>query len=108
METRWYQTQDIDLQRITQALVYEYQAQGYETQQAGTPEQILIQIRKESTLRALTGFNISTGYYLAKGSRRNARQSGRTGLDRSDRSRSSGPGFAPAFDHSCCRGSNRI
>jgi hypothetical protein len=29
METRFYQTQDIDLQRIAQAILYEYQAQGY-------------------------------------------------------------------------------
>jgi len=32
METRFYQTQDLDLQRIAQALVLEYQSKGYEAQ----------------------------------------------------------------------------
>lgn len=66
METRLYQTQDIDLQRIVQALVSEYQVQGYETQQVGTPEQVLIQLKKESTLRALTGFNKALALTLQK------------------------------------------
>jgi len=66
METRFYQTQAIDLQRIAQALMYEYQAQGYEAQQAGTPEQVIIQLRKESTLRAITGFNKALGITLQK------------------------------------------
>jgi hypothetical protein len=66
METRFYQTQGIDLQRIAQALEYEYQAQGYEAQQAGTPEQVIIQLRKESTLRAITGFNKALGITLQK------------------------------------------
>jgi hypothetical protein len=66
METRFYQTQGIDLQRIAQALEYEYQAQGYEAQQAGTPEQVIIQLRKESTLRAITGFNKALGISLQK------------------------------------------
>jgi hypothetical protein len=66
METRFYQTQHIDLQRITQALVSEYQMLGYEIQQVGTPEQVLIQLKKESTLRALTGFNKALALTLQK------------------------------------------
>jgi len=66
METRFYQTQAIDLQWIAQALMYEYQAQGYEAQQAGTPEQVLIQLRKESTLRAITGLNKALSITLQK------------------------------------------
>jgi hypothetical protein len=66
METRFYQTQAIDLQRIAQALVYEYQAKGYEAQQAGTPEQVIIQLKKESTLRAITGLNKALSLTLQK------------------------------------------
>ena len=66
METRFYQTQAIDLQRIAQALVDEYQAQGYEAQQAGTPEQVIIQLRKESMLRAITGLNKALSLTLQK------------------------------------------
>ncbi len=35
MEALFYQTQDLDLPAIAQALVLEYQAKGYETQQFG-------------------------------------------------------------------------
>ena|SRR5579864_7876676 len=66
METRFYQTQEIDLPRIAQALVYEYQAQGYEAQQGGTPEHVIIQLRKENMLRAITGFNKALGITLQK------------------------------------------
>ncbi len=66
METRFYQTQEIDLQRVAQALVYEYQAQGYEVQQGGTPEHVIIQLRKENVLRTITGFNKALGITLQK------------------------------------------
>lgn len=66
METRFYQTQTIDLQRIAQTLVNEYQAKGYEAQQAGTPEQVIIQLKKESTLRAITGLNKALSLTLQK------------------------------------------
>ena len=57
METRFYQTRDLDLQRIAQALVFEYQGQGYETQQFGDINYMVVQLKKESTLRTITGFN---------------------------------------------------
>ena len=57
METHFYQTQQLELQRIAQALVFEYQAKGYQVQQFGNPEQVTIQLKKEDTLRAITGFN---------------------------------------------------
>jgi len=57
METRLYQTPDIDLQQIAQAVVLTYQAQGYAVQHAGAPEQVIIQLKKESALRVVTGFN---------------------------------------------------
>jgi hypothetical protein len=57
METRFYQTQELDLQRIAQAIVYEYHARGYEVQQFGNAEQVTIQLKKESVLRSITGFN---------------------------------------------------
>jgi hypothetical protein len=66
METRFYQTQELDLQRIAQALALEYQAHGFEAQQFGTPEQVLVQLKKESTLRAITGFNKALGISLQK------------------------------------------
>ena len=57
METRFYQTQEITIPAIAQALVVEYQAQGYEAQHFGDVNQTTVQLKKESTLRAITGFD---------------------------------------------------
>jgi hypothetical protein len=57
METRFYQTQQIIIPPIAQALVLEYQAKGYEAQHFGDFNQTTVQLKKESTLRAITGFN---------------------------------------------------
>ncbi|HZR44603.1 MAG TPA: hypothetical protein VFB12_31115 [Ktedonobacteraceae bacterium] len=66
MEARFYQTRDLDLQKIAQALVFEYQAQGFEAQQFGNAEQMTVQLKKESTLRAITGFNKALGISLQR------------------------------------------
>ena len=61
METRIYATRDLDVQTIAQALVSEYQAQGFEAQQFGDDNQASVQLKKESTLRTITGFNKALG-----------------------------------------------
>ncbi len=66
METRFYQTRDLDLQRIAQALVLEYQAKGFETQQFGDSNQVNVQLKKEDTLRAITGFNKALGISMQR------------------------------------------
>ena len=66
METRFYQTQALELQSIAQALVFEYQAKGYQAQQFGNSEQITVQLHKEDTLRAITGFNKALGITLQR------------------------------------------
>jgi hypothetical protein len=57
METLFYQTQDLNLPAIAQALVLEYQAKGYEAQQFGDMNNVTVQLKHESTLRTITGFN---------------------------------------------------
>ena len=57
MEALFYQTQDLNLPAIAQALVLEYRAKGYEAQQVGDMNYVTVQLKKESTLRAITGFN---------------------------------------------------
>src|SRR5437763_2190496 len=57
MEALFYQTQDLDLLAIAQALALEYQAKGYETQQLGDINHVTVQLKRESTLRTITGFN---------------------------------------------------
>jgi len=56
METRFYQTQQITIPVLAEGLVLEYQAQGYEAQHFGDVNQSTVQLKKESTLRAITGF----------------------------------------------------
>ena len=48
METRYYETQ---------ALVVEYLAQGYKAQHFGDVNQTTVQLKKESALRTITGFD---------------------------------------------------
>lgn len=56
METRFYPTQALEFQSIGQALVFEYQAKGYQAQQFGNPDHITVQLKKEDALRTITGF----------------------------------------------------
>jgi hypothetical protein len=57
MEALFYQTQDLDLTAIAQALVLEYQAKGFEAQQFGDVNNVTVQLKHENTLRTITGFN---------------------------------------------------
>ena len=57
METRFYQTQEITIVPIAQALVSEYRVQGYDAQQFGDVNQTTVQLKKANTLRAITGFD---------------------------------------------------
>lgn len=57
METRLYQTRDLNLQMLAEALVFEYRTQGYEAQNFGDANQAVVQLKKESTLRTITGLN---------------------------------------------------
>ena len=57
MEALFYQTQDLDFPAIAQALVLEYQGRGYEAQQFGDRNNVTVQLKHESALRTITGFN---------------------------------------------------
>ena len=57
MEALFYQTQDLNLPVIAQALMLEYQGKGFEAQQFGDMNNVTVQLRHESTLRTITGFN---------------------------------------------------
>lgn len=57
METRFYQAQGFDLQRIAQTLEMEYQGKGYQAQHFGDFNHVVVQLKQESTLRTITGLN---------------------------------------------------
>jgi hypothetical protein len=66
MEALFYQTQDLNLQAIAQALVLEYQGKGYEAQYFGDMNNVTVQLKQESTLRTVTGLNKALGITLQR------------------------------------------
>jgi hypothetical protein len=61
METRIYPTRELDVQKIAQELVKEYQAKGFKAQQFGDDNMTSVQLEKENALRTITGFNKALG-----------------------------------------------
>ncbi len=55
MDARFYNSEEIDIERLAQDLMNVYNAQGYQTQQIGNKDQMLVQIKKGGDLEALVG-----------------------------------------------------
>ena len=55
MDARFYNTDEIDVERLSQDLMNVYTAQGYQTQQIGNKDSMLVQIKKGGDLEALVG-----------------------------------------------------
>ena len=66
MEALFYQTQDLNLPALAQALVLEYQGRGYEAQQFGDMNNVTVQLKQENTLRMITGFNKALALVLER------------------------------------------
>ena len=66
METRFYQTCDLDLQKIAAAVGFEYRAQGFEVHQYDDDNQSILQLRKDSSLRSVTGLSKDLGISLQR------------------------------------------
>jgi pSer/pThr/pTyr-binding forkhead associated (FHA) protein len=55
MDARFYNSEEIDLEKLATDLENMFRAQGYETQQIGTKDQIMVQLKKGGDLAALVG-----------------------------------------------------
>jgi hypothetical protein len=55
MDARFYNTEDIDLEKLATDLENLFRAQGYETQQLGGKDQVMVQMKKGGELAALVG-----------------------------------------------------
>lgn len=66
METRFYQTCDLDLQKIAAAVSFEYRAQGFDVHQFDDANQTMLQLRKDTPLRAVTGLSKDLGISLQR------------------------------------------
>src|SRR5947207_155084 len=55
MDARFYNSEDIDIERLASDLVSAYQSQGYEAQYIGNGDQVLVQIKKGGNFEAVLG-----------------------------------------------------
>lgn len=55
MDARFYNAEDIDIERLANDLDQKYRAQGYEVQQVGGKDQMTVQLKKGGDLAALVG-----------------------------------------------------
>lgn len=55
MDARFYNSEEIDLEKVATDLENMFRAQGYETQQLGTKDQLMVQLKKGGDLAALVG-----------------------------------------------------
>ena len=66
MDARFYNSDEIDIERLSQDLMNVYSAQGYQTQQIGSKDQMLIQIKKGGDLEALVGLQAALSLTLQR------------------------------------------
>ncbi len=66
MDARFYNSDEIDIERLSQDLMNVYNAQGYQTQQIGTKDQMLVQIKKGGDLEALVGLQAALSLTLQR------------------------------------------
>jgi hypothetical protein len=55
MDARFYNSEEIDIERLANDLVGAYQVQGYQAQQVGNKDQILVQLKKGGDFEAIIG-----------------------------------------------------
>jgi hypothetical protein len=55
MDARFYNSEDIDIERLANDLVSAYQIQGYQAQQIGNKDQVLVQLKKGGDFEAIIG-----------------------------------------------------
>src|SRR3984893_7060049 len=55
MDARFYQSEEIDIERLAMDLENMFRLQGYDAQHAGTPDQTIVQLKKGGDLVALIG-----------------------------------------------------
>ncbi len=66
MDARFYNSDEIDIERLSQDMMNVYTAQGYQTQQIGTKDQMLVQIKKGGDLEALVGLQAALSLTLQR------------------------------------------
>ena len=66
MDARFYNSDDIDIERLASDLVNAYVMQGYQAQQVGNKDQMMVQIKKGGDFEALIGMQAALSLTLQK------------------------------------------
>jgi hypothetical protein len=66
MDARFYNSEDIDLERLAIDLVNAYQVQGYKAQYIGDQKQMIVQIKKGGDFEALLGMQAALSLSLQR------------------------------------------
>jgi hypothetical protein len=66
MDARFYNSEDIDIERLSNDLVNIYIAQGFQAQQFGSKDQMLVQLKKGGDLEAIVGMQAALSLTLQR------------------------------------------
>ncbi len=66
MDARFYNSEDIDIERLAADIVNVYLAQGYQAQQIGTRDQMLVQLKKGGDFEAIIGMQAALSLTLQR------------------------------------------
>ncbi len=66
MDARFYNSEEIDIERLANDLENIYRVQGYQVQQVGTGNQVMVQLKKGGDLEALIGLQAALSVILQR------------------------------------------
>src|SRR5436305_1693628 len=66
MDARFYNSEEIDIEQLAMNLENIYRAQGYQVQQVGTRDQVMVQLKKGSDFEALIGMQAALSVILQR------------------------------------------
>src|SRR5947209_8834754 len=66
MDARFYNSEDLDIQQLANNLENFYRAQGYQVQQIGNKDQMMVQLKKGSDFEALIGMQAALSVILQR------------------------------------------
>jgi FHA domain-containing protein/double zinc ribbon protein len=66
MDARFYNSEEIDIEQLAMNLENIYRAQGYQVQQVGTRDQVMVQLKKGSDFEALIGMQAALSVIMQR------------------------------------------
>src|SRR2546423_14715306 len=66
MDARFYNTEDLDIEQLANNLQNVYQSQGYQVQQLGNKDQMMVQLKKGGDFEALIGLQAALSVIIQR------------------------------------------